>query len=249
MAIDVLITLCGPGGGLSFREVALKTFCGKPIAHYSLAAALLFLETRDDLRADIVLNTDSGLLREGVTGLYPEVACLQRPAALSGEVPRLEVFRQSLREMEARRQSAYQYHIDLDLAVPLRRPQDIAACFAKLEQRSELDAVIAGSKTRRNPYTDYARREGDYVGPLVPGEGDPPPDCYDLHGSVSCLRRDFLAREDDPPLFAACFDVCEIPAWGIEGPSVADAFPFYETIGRQLFQSDPDYKQVRGAIR
>lgn len=251
MANELIITLCGAGGSLAFRDIALKTFCGKPISHYSLAAALLFLQKRSDLRADIVLNTDSGLLRETVTGLYPEVIPLQRPAALA-DAPRLDVFRQSVREMEERRGSMYDYHINLDIAAPLRRVSDIEACFSALEARPELDAVIAASKTHLSPYTSYAKRAGDHVERLIRpddyAEG-PPPDCYDLHGAVCCFRRDFLARESGGLIWEANCDVLELPSYFIEGLDATAGFPFYEAIARQLYQTDPDYKQIRAAVR
>ena len=129
MAGRLMISICGRAGSKGFKNKNLKTFCGKPLAHYSLAAAELFLQSRPDLQADIVLNTDSGLLKELVQNSYPKVVALARPAALCGDtVPKMAVFQHSLCEMEKRGKAPYDHLLDLDITSPLRTPADIAHC-------------------------------------------------------------------------------------------------------------------------
>ena len=93
MSKRILITICGRAGSKGFRNKNLKTFIGKPISHYSMSAIDLFMQMRPDLEADIVLSTDSGLLREVIVGSYPETIYLHRPAALAADavVPPYEV--------------------------------------------------------------------------------------------------------------------------------------------------------------
>ena len=55
----LLITVCGRAGSKGFKNKNLKTFCGKPLVYYSLAAAGLFLAAHPEVKADIALNTDS----------------------------------------------------------------------------------------------------------------------------------------------------------------------------------------------
>ncbi len=38
----LLVTICGRAGSKGFKNKNLKTFCGKPLAHYSLSALELF---------------------------------------------------------------------------------------------------------------------------------------------------------------------------------------------------------------
>ncbi len=38
----LLITICGRAGSKGFKNKNLKTFCGRPLVYYSLAAAGLF---------------------------------------------------------------------------------------------------------------------------------------------------------------------------------------------------------------
>ena len=58
----LLITICGRAGSKGFKNKNLKTFCGRPLVYYSLAAAQLFLEKMPGVQADICLNTDSEAL-------------------------------------------------------------------------------------------------------------------------------------------------------------------------------------------
>ena len=43
----LLITVCGRAGSKGFKNKNLKTFCGKPLVYYSLAAAGLFLRSEE----------------------------------------------------------------------------------------------------------------------------------------------------------------------------------------------------------
>ena len=72
----VLLTICGRAGSKGFRNKNLKTFNGYPLAHYSLSAAMLFIESRPDVAVDICVNTDSEPLVEIITAKYPAGICL-----------------------------------------------------------------------------------------------------------------------------------------------------------------------------
>ncbi len=257
MATRLLITLCGPAGRLTFRDLALKTFCGKPLAHYALSAAEVFLRAPEqaDVCADFALNTDSGLLRETVCGPYPEVVPLQRGAELNIEgVTRLDILRHTLLEMEACRGDAppYDYLLDLDITSPLRCAADLAGCLATLQARPALDAVIGATAPRRNPFDDYAKRTGDRLERLVkPDEFafGPLPAVYDLHAAVGCYRREWLARNASGLWWNAACEVYEMPDYGTAGTPPDEAFALLETLGRHLFQTKPEYKRVRDGIR
>ena len=74
----LLITICGRAGSKGFKNKNLKTFCGKPLVYYSLAAAGLILAAHPEVKADIALNTDSADLAKLVAVKYSEVTFLPR---------------------------------------------------------------------------------------------------------------------------------------------------------------------------
>ena len=81
----LLITICGRAGSKGFKNKNLKTFCGRPLVYYSLAAAGLFQASRPDVQVDICLNTDSEALAKLVAEQYPEVVYLPRCEELGGD--------------------------------------------------------------------------------------------------------------------------------------------------------------------
>ena len=123
----LLITICGRAGSKGFKNKNLKVFCGKPLVYYSLSAAELFIKNHPELTVDIALNTDSEDLAKLVAAEYPEVVYLPRGAELGGDrVPKMAVYQDSLRRMEARAGQPYDWHMDLDITSPLRTAADIA---------------------------------------------------------------------------------------------------------------------------
>ncbi len=253
MATQLLITICGRAGSKGFRNKNLKTFCGKPLVHYSLAAAGLFLAEWPDAQADIVLNTDSGLLRELVQGSYPEVAQIQRPAALCGDtVPKMRVFQHSLAEMEGRTGKRYDVLMDLDITSPLRRPADIAGCLEALLRREDLDLVMSAVKSRRSPYMNMAKRVGHVVEQVIKTDftaRQQTPTCYDLNASIYAFRREFLAKNKSGFLWDGRCDVFEMEDTGILDIDSEEDFRLMEVIARHLYGKRDDFAAVRDAIR
>ncbi len=253
MAGRLIITICGRAGSKGFKNKNLKTFCGKPLVHYSLAAALLFLQARKDLEADIVLNTDSGLLRELVLGSYPEVVALARPAELCGDtVPKMAVFQHSLREMEARRGAPYDLLLDLDITSPLRTPEDMAACLAHAEENPRLDVVMSAVKSRRSPYMNMAQREGGEVRQVVQTRftaRQQTPQCYDLNASIYVFRREFLLQNESGFLWDGHCDVVEMLDTAVLDIDSEEDFEMMEVVARHLYAQRPEFARVREAIR
>lgn len=253
MGKKVLITICGRAGSKGFKNKNLKTFCHKPLVHYSLAAIGLFLRQRPDLDADIVLNTDSGLLREMVLNSYPEVEYIHRPAALAGDdIAKMQVFKQSLQVMEEKRGFAYDYHLDLDITSPLRRTQDIAGCFALMEQRPDLDVVMSAAKSRRSPYMNMAKRVDDHVEQVIKTSfvaRQQTPICYDLNASIYVFDRKFLQENTSGFLWDGKCEVYEMLDTAVLDIDSEEDFLLMEVVAMHLYRTSPEFAEVRNAIR
>ncbi len=253
MASRVMLTICGRAGSKGFKNKNLKTFCGKPLVHYSLSAAELFKKLRPDLTVDLVLNTDSGLLRELVQSAYPEVVCLPRPAALSGDtVPKMAVFQHSLRVMEERRAAPYDLHIDLDITSPLRTAADIAACVERAEASPELDVVMSAVKSRRSPYMNMAKREDDHVTQVIATRftaRQQVPQCYDLNASIYVFRRRFLLENETGFLWDGNCDIVEMMDTAVLDIDSEEDFELMEILARHFYAQLPQYARVRENIR
>ncbi|MDL2325174.1 acylneuraminate cytidylyltransferase family protein [Ruminococcaceae bacterium OttesenSCG-928-A16] len=253
MAKKLLITLCGRAGSKGFKNKNLKTFCGKPLSHYTLSAIDLFVKARPDVEVDVVLNTDSGLLREVVCNVYPEVIFVHRPAALAGDtVAKMEVFQHSLQVMEEKRGCQYDYLMDLDITSPLRTLADVLGCFAAKEARDDLDLVTTVAKSRRSPYMNMAKRVEDHVEQVIKTSftaRQQTPECYDLNASIYAFKRDFLKTNTTGFLWDGKLDVYEMMDTGVLDIDSEEDFDLMEIIAGYLFRSNPGFAQIRDNIR
>ncbi len=249
----LLITVCGRAGSKGFKNKNLKTFCSRPLVHYTLAAIELFLQSRKDIKADVVLNTDSGLLKELVKSSYPHVIQIHRPAALSGDaVAKMCVFQHSLKVMEEKRGSEYDYHMDLDITSPLRTMEDVAGCFDLICSRDDLDVVMSACKSRRNPYMNMAIRKDGYVQQVVKSDvvaRQQAPVCYDLNASIYAFRRDFLFENESGFLWDGRCEIFEMEDTAVLDIDSEEDFEMMEIIARHLYANRPQFAKVRDAIK
>lgn len=253
MGKKLIITICGRAGSKGFKNKNLKTFCNKPLVHYSLSAVEMFLKARPDVEADIVVNTDSGLLRDMVINTYPEVEFLHRPAALCGDaVAKMEVFQHSLKTMEEKKGIQYDYHMDLDITSPLRTAEDVAACFTAIENRPDLDMIMSAAPSRRSPYMNMAKREGNYVEQVIKTAfvaRQQTPQCYDINASIYVFTREFLVSNTTGFLWDGKCDIYEMMDTGVLDIDSEEDFLLMEVIGGYLFRSNPSFAKVRDNIR
>ncbi|MDL2294406.1 acylneuraminate cytidylyltransferase family protein [Ruminococcaceae bacterium OttesenSCG-928-D13] len=253
MAERMIVTVCGRAGSKGFKNKNLKTFCAKPLVHYTLSAVELFVKQRPDLEVDLVLNTDSGLLRDLVCGVYPEATHLQRPAALGGDsVPKLAVFQHSLQVMEEKRGKPYDYLMDLDITSPLRTAADVYGCYDMLRERPELDLVMSAVKSRRNPYMNMAQREDGRARQVIKSTvvaRQQAPQCYDLNASIYVFRRAFLAENSSGLIWDAACDLYEMLDTAVLDIDSEEDFQLMEIIARHLYAARPDFAEVRENIR
>ena len=249
----LLITVCGRAGSKGFRNKNLKTFCDKPLVYYTLAAAMLFKAARPDVAVDICLNTDSALLVELVKAKYPQVTYIQREAALSGDtVPKMAVFQQSLREMEAKTGKPYDYLMDLDITSPLRTAKDVQNAFEEKEKRHDLDLVFSVTESRRNPYFNMVKTVGDHVEKVLASNftaRQQAPDIYDLNASIYVIERKFLANNKTGILWDGKIGISKMMDTGILDIDSEEDFRLMEVIAHHLYENYPDFAAVRNAIR
>lgn len=250
----LLITICGRAGSKGFKNKNLKVFCGKPLVYYTLSAATLFQQARPDVQVDICLNTDSEALAQLVQQEYPEVEFLPRGEALAGDtVPKMAVFQDSLTRMEQKRQCQYDYVMDLDITSPLRTAQDIQNAFEAKENRDDLDLIFSVTESRRNPYFNMVRDCGDHVEKGIVGQTytarQQAPVFYDLNASIYVFARDFLANNTTGILWDGRIGVSKMMDTGILDIDSEEDFLLMEVIAGHLFQTLPQFAQVRNHIR
>ena len=249
----VLITICGRAGSKGFKNKNLKTFCDKPLVYYTAAAAENFKLNKQDLVVDIALNTDSELLVNLVKEKYPEISYVERDEALCGDtVAKMEVFQQTLEEMEKRNGTQYDYLIDLDITSPLRRADDVANAFDIKDSRDDLDLVFSVAPSRRNPYFNMVKIEGDHVEKVIESPftaRQQAPAIFDLNASIYVFGRKFLAENKTGILWDGKCGIYEMLDTGILDIDSEEDYLLMEVIGRHLYENDEKFADVKKQIR
>lgn len=249
----LLITVCGRAGSKGFKNKNLKTFCGKPLVYYSLAAAGLFLAAHPEVKADIALNTDSADLAKLVEDKYPEVTFLPRCEELGGDtVPKMAVIQDSLTRMEEKNGCKYDYVMDLDITSPLRTEQDIENAFAKAQEREDLQIIFSVCEARRNPWFNMFKIVGDHAEMVIESQftgRQQAPEVYDVNASIYVIRRAFLVDNPDPILWHSKFGVSVMMDTGIIDIDSEHDYLLMEAIAQHLYAHYPEFNAVRENIR
>ena len=249
----VLITICGRAGSKGFLNKNLKVFCGKPLVYYTLSSIDLFKEQRKDLEIDVCLNTDSEPLVQLVLEKYPDVTVISRPEELCGDtVAKMAVFQHSLRFMEERNNTKYNYLIDLDITSPLRQAQDVAGTFAEKEAREDLDLVFSVTHARRTPYMNMAKVVDDHVERVIDHHftaRQQTPPVFDLNASIYVFERRFLVENETAFLWDGKCGVYIMYDTGILDIDSEEDFFLMEVVGNYLYENMDGFKQVRDLIR
>ena len=157
----LLITICGRAGSKGFKNKNLKVFCGKPLV-------LLLAERRRAVhqeppgahRGHCAEHRQRGFGQAGgrqIPGGY-----LSAPRAeLGGDrVPKMAVYQDSLRRMEARTGTAYDWHMDLDITSPLRTAADIENAFAEKQSRPRSGFGVQRLRGAPQPVVQYGQDRG-----------------------------------------------------------------------------------------
>ncbi|MGH7718038.1 MAG: hypothetical protein ACREON_04240, partial [Gemmatimonadaceae bacterium] len=123
----------------------------------------------------------------------------RRPAELAQDTsPKWPVFQHLVGTLERREGSRVEVLADLDVAAPLRAPEDITRCVEKLHA-TEADVVITAYEPERNPYFNMVEYDGEFAR-VVSRSRSPitrrqdAPRVYSLSPAVFAMKRDFLMR-------------------------------------------------------
>ena len=248
----ILVTLCGRAGSKGFKNKNLKVFCGRPLVYYSLSAIQLFLQKRGDVQADVVLNTDSPELRELVLAKYGFVHPIERPGELAGDkVAKLAVFRHSLAVMEAETGRPYDVHMDFDITSPLRTLADVEGVLNTYLARDDLDVVMSAAKSRRSPFMNMGKREGNYVRQVIQTDitaRQGAPVCYDINASLYAFRPAFLQGNTTGRVWDGRCEVYEMEDTGVLDIDSEEDFHLMEAVAGYLFETRPAFAEIRDNI-
>jgi CMP-N,N'-diacetyllegionaminic acid synthase len=191
----VLATICARGGSKGVPGKNLRRLLDRPLIAYTIECARACPTV-----SAIVISTDDDTVARTAEGCGVEVP-FRRPADLATDAAgKLPVVLHAARWMEENRGLRPDVVVDLDVTVPLRAPEDVAACVAELV-RGGWDAVVTGYEPERNPYFNMVEMTEGGARPVK----SPPrrivrrqdaPRVLSVSAAVFAFRRPFLDRGD-----------------------------------------------------
>jgi len=185
----VIATICARGGSKALPGKNLRPLAGKPLIVHTIEHALacrgidgVFVSTDDEQIAEVAQ-------RAGAQVPY------LRPAELAtDEAPKLPAIGHLVAHLE-RSGMSVDTVVDLQPTSPLRRPEDIEAALALLD---DADLVVSVTEPSHNPY--YTLAEADAEGrlqlskPAGFARRQDAPAVWGLNGSIYVWRRAALTK-------------------------------------------------------
>jgi len=159
----------------------------------------------------IAVDTDSPVIREGITVEFPEVLVMERPEHLrAGQIAMNQVLMHDVEQLEA------SFYLQTHSTNPLLRPETISRAISRfLEAYPESDSLFSVTRLQQRLWNEHAQAVNHDPAVLLRTQ-----DLAPLFIENSCLyifeRESFLRRKNrigEKPLM---FEVEPLEAWDID---------------------------------
>lgn len=243
--MNILFTICGRAGSKGIKNKNVKPFLEYPLPYYTLSAIDLFCQQNDDDVFDIAINTDSKELIALVKHFHKEVVAIERKEELAGDrVAKIDVIKDTMEQMENRKQYKYDMVVDLDLTSPLRTKKDIENLIMK-KNSQDYDVVFSVVESRRNPYFNMVAEEGEYCKKVIPSNytaRQQAPSIYDMNASLYAYEPSFLTTGKG--LFEGKCGMIKMYDTAVLDLDHENDFVLMEIIAKYLFSEEDGFKEI-----
>lgn len=245
--MKILFTICGRAGSKGIKNKNIKDFLGYPLPYYTLSVLDLYLRGANSIESDIVLNTDSKELME----LFKKnpirsTWVIERDRSLGEDsTPKVAVIKNCLEEMSKNTQKDYDMVVDLDITSPLRRKCDIENII-EVKKDSFYDVVFSVTESRRNPYFNMVKRNGDQYERVIGSvfnTRQEAPEIYDMNASIYAYSPQFLFLGKN--LFEGKCGIIKMLDTGILDLDHENDFELMQVIANYLFEKDESFGEIR----
>ena len=233
----VLICLCARKDALAPEKYVTK-FCDIPLYLYSVAAAHVIASWFEEIGGvDLCINTDDEALKSAMERFPEWTVLLRNPRLSEPSVPKEDVYRDCLVQMERQKRVRYDFLVDLDLMAPLRRTSDLIQMVGQFLSTS-VDVLFSVVSSRSNPYYNMVQPDENGLARQIIANTNTnltqAPDCYELNSSMYLFSRDFLIDEMTFDLWQGRVGLYEMPDIGFLNLAKQKQPELLEAIGFQL---------------
>lgn len=249
--MNILFTICARAGSKGLPNKNLIDFLGKPLYTYTLSIISLYTKNYPQVNSVISVNTDSDELINRLSkfkGL--EIIFVKRRSELAlDDSAKIEVIRDTYREVKKIKKIDFDQVIDLDLTSPLRRLVDLELVVKKM-QKTDKDLIFTVVKSRRNPrFNMIESKDGIYKRVIESNyvSRQQAPNVYDMNASIYSYSTKFL--EKPISLFEADFDIVEMKDTHILDIDDKEDHFYMEVIAQKLFEKDYEFSEINENIK
>jgi CMP-N-acetylneuraminic acid synthetase len=189
---NVIATICARGGSKGLPGKNSNILLGKPLISYTIEQALAC-----DFISHVIVSTDDGHIAKIAEQAGAQVPFMRPPELALDDTPKRDVILHAVKEWE-KLGVPVDVVIDLDVTSPLRDLDDIYHCYQLLT--AEVDLVITGYKSNKNPYFNMVESKADgfvalskQVGQTFASRQTTPP-VYAMNASIYVWHRHTLER-------------------------------------------------------
>ncbi len=249
--MNILFTICGRAGSKGIKNKNLRGFLGYPLPFYTVSAIDLYIKRNPEIKADIVLNTDSdGLIKIFREQLNYEIDIIERESSLGlDDTPKIAVVLNCLEIMKSRKFINYDMVIDLDITSPLRTTRDIENLIHK-KINSDADVVFSVTDARRNPYFNMVKKTENGYERVIKSSFNSrqeAPEIYDMNASLYAFSSEFL--ESGKMLFEGKCDVIKMTDTAVLDLDNESDFELMQVIAEYLFDNYTEFREIRENIK
>lgn len=179
---------------------------------------------------------------------------IKRKDELGGDaVSKIEVIKDTVKQMEVRNKFSYDVIVDLDLTSPLRRVDDIYKIVNVLFDKKDADVAFSMTNSRRSPYFNMVDvKEEGYYRTIIESEyvsRQQTPQCFDMNASIYGYRRDFIISEVAKKVFDGKAIGVKVMDTAVLDIDNEEDFELMELLSNYFYNKHKDYGEVYKKVK
>lgn len=194
--MSILCTICARGGSKGVPNKNVRPLLNKPLIVYTIEQALASGQIDR-----VVVSTDSEEIAAIARQAGAEVPFLRPKDLATDDAPKIPVVQHALKFYIEKLRFKPDYVVDLDPTSPLRINEDIEKCIDLITNGVDVDSVITGYRSNKNPYFNMVEIDRDrfaYLSKRLEKEitrRQDAPAVFAMNASIYVWKRDILLNQ------------------------------------------------------
>lgn len=196
--MSILCTICARGGSKGVHNKNIRHLLNKPLIVYTIEQALASKQIDR-----VVVSTDSEKIAAIARQAGAECPFIRDADLATDTAPKLPVVQHAVKYYIERLRFKPDYVVDLDPTSPLRTMEDIEKCIDLIKNGVNVDSVITGYRSNKNPYFNMVEIDSEGFAYLSKKLDRPitrrqdAPAVFAMNASIYVWKREVLLNQID----------------------------------------------------